>query len=569
MNGLQVAGLFFVGALFWPAPAAAQTTPTISTNVLTERVAIGELGQIIYKGVGGTFEMPPRIEVPGLEVIHSGTQSGLNITNGVRTIEQTHFYRFRGDEPGTYTIPSVTIPFGNSQLQTNQIEITIFERDGSEAIDATRPYFAKLELPKTEFYVNELVPLTMTAYVRGRNSINEINHVSLEHESFVIRNSRRVNTDGAELGNSYYSSATIPAALFALKPGAHRLGPGQIGIRVLDQGSSFGFSSFFNRTVLREIATNTVNVTIKPLPAGAPASFTGGVGEFQMTAAPSLTELKVGDPLTMEFTVTGKGNLGTMSAPVFRVAPTGLWRSYDPAKKLDPEKDSDGFSEGSVTFTQVLIPEAKVDTIPAFDLTYFDPGKGSYETVSTEAIPVSISADTATEPAPSVASTVAGDDSYGVAPAAAPVPLFEDMMHIRTGPAHWLASAEPRGPGALFWVMQAFFSVAFCTVLGYGLVRWWKSRQLAAAARTDFTAMLSSVPGPGAPRTEFFKRVSLALEAWKREHPSAPAPVLEVVERVRSRCDAILYGGRAQKDVPVSRDEASEFRAILERLPRR
>src|SRR5690606_38990161 len=103
-----------------------------------------------------------------------------------------YFYRFRGDEPGTYTIPEFEIRIagrgGERVAKTRPLVITIVENDGATAaLDATKPYFGKLELVRDTFYVNELVPFTLTAYVRGRNAIHDVVSASLEHESFIIK----------------------------------------------------------------------------------------------------------------------------------------------------------------------------------------------------------------------------------------------------------------------------------------------------------------------------------------------------------------------------------------------
>lgn len=554
--------------------AASPGTPTddiITVNVLRDRIAVGEIGQLFIKVRNGDATMPERIAVAGLEVSFSGQQSSISITGGRQTIETTYFYRIRGDQPGTFTIPEFEVRIGERIAKTRPIVVHITENSDPEAaLDATKPFFGKLELTRDTFYVNELVPFTLTAYVRGRNAIHDVVTADLDHESFVFRAFREVRTDGADVGNTYYSSAVLPSHLFALKPGNHRLGPGKIVVRTLEADSSgFGLSTFFQRTASRELATNTLNVTVKPLPDGAPASFTGGIGSFQLTGTPSLTTLGVGDPLTIDFEVTGVGNLRTMGAPVFAIPQKGIWKAYEPNKKLNDEEDSDGFRTGTIRFSQVLIPEARTGTIPEFHLTYFDPAKAEYVTLKTGPFPITVN-EAAPGAAPAVVSFPAGGSSESAAKR--PDPGFEDILHIRTGAPQWLAEAPSGRPGALFWIVQALFSIAFCTVLGWGAVRWWSAwneTRLAPLAEVPFAKAMKRLPAAGSPRREFFHAVAAALASWKREHPSAPPQVLEVVRRVSERCDAVLYSGQAEPDSPVSAAEAGEFLSLLRRLPTR
>lgn len=570
----------------WAPLVSAQTSvpqsPTddsVTVNVLRDRIAVGEIGQLFIKVRNAEATMPERIETQGLEVMFSGQQSSINIVNGRQSVETTYFYRFRGDDPGTFTIPEFEIRLsqrsGERIAKTRPIVITLLENsDPDAALDATKPFFGKLELTRETFYVNELVPFTLTAYVRGRNSIHDVVTAKLEHESFIFRGFRDVRTDGAEVGNTYYSSAVIPSHLFALKEGSHRLGPAQIVVRSVDSDpGGFGLSSFFQRTATREMATNTLNLNVKPLPNGAPASFTGGVGDFQLSGNPSLTTLGVGDPVSMEFEVTGIGNLRTMGAPVFSIPQTGIWRTYEPNKKLNDEEDSDGFRTGTIRFSQVLIPEVGTDKIPEFQLSFFDPAKESYVTLKAGPFPITMTSNAASlsEPPASYPADGTSDGAPDVAPAKRPEPKYDDVLHIRTGPARWLASAPTGRPGAFFWFCQVVFSIGFCTIAAFGLIRWIAWRRLHESLRTvedlPFAKHLKQLPRPGSPRRDFFRSINAALAAWKREHVDAPAPVLDAIAKISERCEASLYSGQSQPDAPVSAAEAEEFLSLIRRLP--
>ncbi len=562
--------LFLVTAIPLRAQnAVPQSTPSneiVTVNVLRDRIAVGEIGQLFIKVRNADATMPGRIEVSGLEVVFSGEQSTITVVGGRQAIDNTYFYRIRGNEPGTFTIPEFEIRLGDRIAKTRPVVIHIVENSDPDAVlDATKPYFGKLELTRDTFYVNELVPFTLTAYVRGRNSIHDVVTAALKHESFVFRSFREVRTNGAEVGNSYYSSAVLPSNLFALKPGTHRLGPGEIVVRtVQSESSAFGLSSFFQRTASQELATNTINVTIKPLPDGAPASFTGGVGTFQFTAKPSLSTLVIGDPVTIDFEVTGVGNLRTMSAPVLAIPQKGIWKTYEPNKTLNDEEDSDGFRAGTVRFSQVLIPETLTETVPEFHLTFFDPTKTEYVTLKQGPFPVLISAAASVEAPAAIA--------YPSDPAAKrPDPKFDDVLHIVTGSPQWLASVPSSRPGFGFWLAQAFFIMTFCAVMGWGAMRWWVRRdsQRKPSADVSFAQAMKRLTRRGMNRREFFHAVSAALAAWKREHPTAPPQVLEVIHGIVSRCDAALYGGQTEPDSPVTDIEAEELLSLLRRLPTR
>ncbi|MDF1824304.1 MAG: BatD family protein [Verrucomicrobiales bacterium] len=574
----QLTRLFLIALLLFPAggTASAQQAENgfgISINALSSRVAIGEIGTLIVKISGGDSRLPESLDVPGLEIEHSGQQSRINIINGARTIEMTHFYRFRGDTPGNYTIPPIEIGLGTETFATKPLEITIYERDQDEAIDATKPYFGKFELSKEEFYVNEIVPLTLTSFVQGRNRIQDVLPPKLEHESFIVKSFRDVQTDGADLGNTYYSSASMPSNLFALKAGEHRLGPATLGVRVADSsGSSFGFGGFFSRTVTREMATNTVNVTVKPLPNGAPPSFTGGVGKFDLVANASTNEVSIGDPISMEFVVAGEGNFQTMSAPVFKVLPTGIWKSYEASKTMDESASTGGSSSsvGRAVFSQVIIPEAKVDTIPPFELTYFDPAREEYITLETPEIPITVSADSHNEAPTTIAYPAGGNEAAPLETASKPIAQFDDVLHIRTTTPRWMASTDLEKNPIWFYLLQTLLSAGFFTILGAGIVRWFREREVTREGPVlSYRQSLKRIPKEGAPKREFYHAVATSIKLWEAEHPDAPAPVLEIVNRINDRCDTVLYSGTSKSDGPVSAHDVSEVLPILQKLTRK
>lgn len=553
------------------ASGQGQGEVRISTNVLNSRVAIGEIGTLIIEVTGAEARLPQQIQAEGLEISHSGEQSSIEIVNGLRTIKFTHFFRFRGNEPGTYTIPSIEVELPNEKRPTRVIEVTIYERDENEALDATRPYFAKLELDQDEFYVNQVIPFTVTAYVRGRNAISDVVQPRFEHESFVIKTFRDVRTDGGELGSTYYSSAALPSSLFALKAGEHRLGPADLGVRVLDTSTGFGFSSFFSRTVVREMATNTLKVNVKPLPEGAPAGFSGAVGSFQLSAEPSTTQVSVGDPISMKFRVSGTGNLQTMSAPVFQSAQDGKWRSYEAAKQIETDERSEGIPEGAAIFSQVIIPEDQASAIPSFVFSYFDPETERYVSRVTDPIPIKVVADPNRVTSPPVSFPSNGNSFSNEPSVSRPEPNFEEMLYIRSTTPRWITASALSEKSWLQYGVHGFFSIGFFTLLGFGIVKSLKQRQLAresAGEPTTFGEALKQIPRNESSRRDYYRSVATALSCWKSEHHDAPEPILEVIQRVSAKCDRFLYSGQSEGSSPISPEEVAEFQSILKKLPR-
>lgn len=561
-----------------PAPSDSPGDNLVSVTALSDRIAVGEIGQLFVKVRNSNATMPDRIEAQGLEVLFSGEQTSAQIVNGVQSMETTYFYRFQGNKPGVYTIPEFEIHVvdhtGQHTAKTRALNITVTEGESPPdgGGDDSKPIFAKLELSRTSFYVNEIVPFTLTAFVTGRNSIHDVVSAKLEKESFVIKGFRELRTDGTTVGSHYYTFATMPSYLFALKAGTEKLGPGEVALRVVDSSSGFGFSSLFQRTVTQEVKAPFVEVTVKALPAPSPVSFTGGVGNFQMTGTPSTTTLGIGDPVSMEFEVTGVGNLRTMGAPIFAIPQKGIWKTYEANKKLDDENDSDGFKSGRVRFSQVILPEARVNEIPEFQLSFFDPQQEKYVTLKAGPFPITMTASTAPTPAGGVRSESPASAASLNSPPTKPEVAFQDILYIRTAPPVWMAAGDLTRSSKMFWGVQVLLSVLFSTLLGVALVRKmkvWVRRRVEGKKQTSFANLLKRLRGRSLSRQNFYRTANEALSAWRVEHPDAGLEEKSIADALTQRCEVALYSSGSDTQRPLPSDELRDFIAQLSRLSRR
>ena len=561
------------------SPAHAQGTASqdigLEANVVSRRLNVGEVGTLLIKAANGeASNIPSRIDVQGLDIVKTGEQISMTLSNGVKGYTKIYYYQIRPISPGSYTIPPVTADVQGKPCTTKPIQITVVQASNDDlSAQATKPYFGRINLEAKEVYVNQLVPFDVTVFARGRSAISDVSNGKLENESFVVQNFKQVKLDTIELGGNIYSTARLPSNFFALKPGHQTLGPSQVTIRVIEGRSPFGFPSIFQRTRSQKILTDTVAIDVKPLPPGAPASFTGGVGDFQMDASASTTSVSIGDPISMTFEVTGVGNLGTLGAPQFSgIAQTETWKTYEPGKTLDPAWASDGITSGHATFSQVIIPLTKTGMIPPFELTFFDPAKAQYVTRKTQPISITVKPGNEKSSTTTVAFPHGEGPTQSQSKVARPTPQFPDVLHIRTRKPKWrpytaLVPGSSGGPG--LFVFHFVCSIAFFTLLAFGVTRRIQSRRLERSQRSQvtFRQSLRSIPKPGTPRHDFYHAIAHSLDLWEKEHPTASPKVLQAIHQLNQKCNAILYGGKQNRNLPLSAQEADEFLVILKKLP--
>jgi hypothetical protein len=123
-------------------------------------------------------------------------------------------------------------------------------------------------------------------------------------------------------------------------------------------------------------------VTVQTVPEeGKPASYTGGIGVFRIAAAIAPRKARVGDPMTLTVTVTGRGNLDEVGPPPLE----GFGKDF---RVYEPTAAS---KEGKRVFTYALRPaHAGVREVPSLALSYFDFAKEAYETIRTDPLPIEV-----------------------------------------------------------------------------------------------------------------------------------------------------------------------------------
>jgi hypothetical protein len=121
-----------------------------------------------------------------------------------------------------------------------------------------------------------------------------------------------------------------------------------------------------------------------------------------MTVTADRTNLNVGESIQLSITISGKGNLATLSSPTF-VVPNSF-DLYDPEISSVLERSGKELS-GSKTFRYVLIPRSNGSfEIPPIEFVHFDPGTKSYRSTKTDSTPITVTG-TATTPDVVVATT--------------------------------------------------------------------------------------------------------------------------------------------------------------------
>lgn len=162
--------------------------------------------------------------------------------------------------------------------------------------------------------------------------------------------------------------------------------PTVVGEVTIDPASFSIPGGFFSQS--KEILSNSVALDVQPLPDGAPATFTGAVGQFDIHTSVDHPETKVNETVTWEVTISGQGNIDNLTDPVW--PETSEWRAFDSEASVSTQIANNVFG-GARTIERVLVPTISgALTLPSVEFPYFDPDTAQYVTISSDPIEVKV-----------------------------------------------------------------------------------------------------------------------------------------------------------------------------------
>ncbi len=251
--------------------------------------------------------------------------------------------------------------------------------------DISGRIFLVLDIPKSEIYVNEKVPVKLKLYSDWLDvedlSLSDPVNKGLIAGKFIKGDPVIIEKEGIS-----YALIEFDKSFFALKPGEFTFGAvkarcnvarrrgkaGKKGIDLLNDNEDF-YNRFLGRRKQREIELSTQPCAIKvlPLPSKArPADFSGAVGAFTFDLKADRSDLDRGNIVRIFSRIKGEGNYNTVRMPDIP--------EIDGLSLYDSRTER---SDTQVVFEQVLkIDPDKLKQIPPIEFTFFDPERRKYIT---------------------------------------------------------------------------------------------------------------------------------------------------------------------------------------------
>lgn len=362
-------------------------------------------------------------EIDGFEILYGpsrSTSQSVRIINGKTTSESstTLTYTLRATKKGSYTLPKLSVKVGGKSYTSNAVKIEVVEgalpgqqqssgnsgqssNSGGQSVSKStktsgKDLFITVVANKKEVYEQEPILLTYKVYTKLNltqlsGKMPDLNGFMSKEIELPKEKNFTVEPFG---GENYYTVEWSKYVMFPQQTGKLSIPSIKFeGVVVYEDRSIDPFDAFFNGLrggiqKKRTIVAPGVDINVKPLPAGKPDNFSGGVGQFKIKSTLLTKQPKTGESIDLEVVISGVGNLDLVAAPTVQF-PDGF-DTYEPRQKVNTKITTSGM-QGSMTVNYVAIPQSKGKyTIPAIEFSYFDPSAGKYKTLHTEPIDIEV-----------------------------------------------------------------------------------------------------------------------------------------------------------------------------------
>ena len=448
----------------------AQDDPTLKASGPRE-VMVGERFQVVFEAnaEGKNFQAP---SFNGLTVLggpFTSTSSSFSMTNGSmsHTVKVTYTFALQAFQEGTVHVGAASLTVKGDKISSQPFDIKVAPDDGSHASNSGSGYgggqggqggqqqstsdpqvsgkdlFLKLVPSKKSAYVGEQVVLTYKLYTKvpvSSVSLSKMPSYAGFWTKDISDNNGTLRQSSEYVNGIEYTTAEIQKMIVVpQRSGKLTIDPmtmecvAQIRTerntgRSQDPFEAFFNDPFFNRNIVnvkKELSSQSFTLDVKSLPEnGKPASFAGAVGNYNFKSEIDKTELSTNEAVTVTLTVSGTGNIELLQMPTPVFPPD--FEVYDPKVSTSTNVGTQGLM-GTKKAEYLAIPRRAGNfTLPAVELSYFNPSSETYQTVSSEPYEIKVEKGSGSDDGGAIYTSNQEDIKY----------LGSDIRHIMTGNPH-------------------------------------------------------------------------------------------------------------------------------------
>ena len=285
-------------------------------------------------------------------------------------------------------ITSVPPPRASFSTSSSYTDVNLYAppkaMDRQQLVDQN--LFIKTVVDKRTCYEGEPVVATFTLYSRLQSSSEAEKSPSFYGFSVVdVLDINQAHMAVEKLNGNVFNTSILRKV---------QLYPVQAGKLTIDQLYVDNEVEFIDSltggrtTVNKELVTEPITITVRPLPADQPANFSGAVGQFTIEARMDHPRLQQHAQGKLLITIRGSGNFIQFSQPVVHW-PHGI-EPFEPVITDKVKKDHiplEGMRQYEFGFA---VDSAGRYNIPPISFSFFNPQTEKYVAIQTDSLPLEV-----------------------------------------------------------------------------------------------------------------------------------------------------------------------------------
>jgi hypothetical protein len=440
--------LWFWAFFLFSGSLYAQLGVSVDARLEKDVVAVGEqiiLNVVVTLNGDGQINEPRLSDTGGLELLgkNSAVSMQSQLKSGPQGMQfekkkiQTFIYFLAGKKEGSYSIAPIEVVVEGKAYKTKILRVEINNKEASKMAKKPKPqnnnpfgipnpfadedeedsllgqllqnrgqqreeipsknlpvntneaFFVTVELDKKEAFEGEQIFANWYLYTRGElyqldrmkfPALKGFWKEDIEAAPTLIYQHEIVN------GVQFRKALLASHALFPISEGISVVDDYKIRATVSLPTNNFGGFAF-GKPYTYTRTSGSVQVKIKPLPTeNKPLSFSGAVGQFQITMRADSQEIHQWKPFVVRVRYEGEGNAKLIEMPQMPFPPS--IEIYDATKsEAKYFKSGKSYKEFLVS---LISKESGAVTIPPIELSYFDPITASYKVIATEPLNLNV-----------------------------------------------------------------------------------------------------------------------------------------------------------------------------------
>ncbi len=374
MSGLRAA--FVLALVFAANPLQAATQ--VQARLTAASIDVGASVTLVVTATDASANVrDPVFEVPdGIEVLGRDRSQNFSWINGRSSSEVQFRFELGALRAGRYTLGPIRVGVGNQTFLSNAMSLEVTAPRPQRLGGTGRgPASLYVSVSPTNPYVGQLVQLRVQ-FVQRASLAEDSQYLPPATPGFWTEGWSEPRNHEASEGGRNVIVIERAQRIYPLAAGRATIGQAQALVT-----PALGIDPFSGGGAMQRltIASDSFRVSVRPLPPGAPAAFTGAVGRYAVSWVVDRDHTAEDQAVTVHLDVRGVGGLPLLPTPAFAPADFETFA----ATSEDSLSPAGSVSPGRRRFVWTLLPKRSGTLrIPAPKFAWFDPEIGVYREFS-------------------------------------------------------------------------------------------------------------------------------------------------------------------------------------------